>query len=193
MSYSYQGNLRRRVRTQGGGRPVDVNPVPEAYGSVTISLIVSPCAEAIEFYKSAFGAEEATPPMIDADGMVSHAEIRIGDTIVMLSDEQPESPNKSPRSAGTTTAVLFLYTEDVDSLWERAISLGAREVYPLSLQFYGDKGGRVEDPFGHQWGLAEHVEDVSPDEMERRIAEFYEASRVERQRLLSRELGDRAD
>ncbi|HEU5112549.1 MAG TPA: VOC family protein [Acidimicrobiia bacterium] len=172
---------------------MDVNPVPDAYGSVTVSLTVSPCDEAIEFYKSAFGAEEATPPMIGPDGKVSHAEIRIGDTIVMLSDEQPDSPTKSPRSAGTTTAVLFLYTEDVDSLWERAIALGAREVYPLSLQFYGDKGGRVEDPFGHQWGLAQHVEDVSPDEMERRIAEFYEASREERQRLLSRELGDRPD
>ena len=91
----------------------------------------------------------------------------------MLS-EQPDSPTKSPRSAGTTTAVLFLYTDDVDSLWERAIALGARETHPLSLQFYGDKGGRVEDPFGHQWGLGQHVEDVSPEEMERRVAEFFE-------------------
>lgn len=172
---------------------MDVNPVPEQYGSVTISLTVSPCREAIEFYKSAFGAEEATPPMSGPDGKISHAEIRIGDTIVMLSDEQPDSPTKSPRSAGTTTAVLFLYTDDVDSVWERAIALGAREVYPLSLQFYGDKGGRVEDPFGHQWGLGQHVEDVGPEEMERRVAEFYEDSRAERQRLVSGELGDRSD
>ena len=172
---------------------MDVNPVPEAYGSVTISLTVSPCREAIEFYKSAFGAEEATPPMIGPDGRISHAEILIGDTIVMLSDEQPDSPTKSPRSAGTTTAVLFVYTDDVDSLWERAIAQGAREIYPLAVQFYGDKGGRVEDPFGHQWGLSQHVEDVSPEDMERRVTEFYEASRAERQRLLSRELGHRAD
>ena len=170
-----------------------VNPVPEAYGSVTVSLTVSPCREAIQFYKSAFGAEEAMPPMIGPDGKISHAEIRIGDTVVMLSDEQPDAPSKSPRSAGTTTAVLFLYTDDVDSVWERAIALGAREVYPLELQFYGDKGGRVEDPFGHQWGLGQHVEDVSPDEMERRVAEFYEASRAERQRLVSDELGHRGD
>ncbi|MGH8948742.1 MAG: VOC family protein, partial [Acidimicrobiia bacterium] len=121
---------------------MDVNPVPEAYGSVTISLTVSPCREAIEFYKSAFGAEEAMPPMIGPDGTISHAEIRIGDTVVMVSDEQPDSPTKSPRSARTTTAVLFLYTDDVESLWERVIALGAREIYPLSLQFYGDKGGR---------------------------------------------------
>ena len=172
---------------------MDVNPVPEAYGSVTVSLTVSPCREAIEFYKSAFGAEEAMPPMIGPDGKISHAEIRIGDTVVMLSDEQADSPTKSPRSAGTTTAVLFLYTDDVDSVWDRAIALGAREVYPLSLQFYGDKGGRVEDPFGHQWGLGQHVEDVSPEEMERRVAEFFDDSRETRQRLVSDELGDRAD
>jgi PhnB protein len=172
---------------------MDVNPVPEAYGSVTISLTVSPCRDAIEFYKSAFGAEEATPPMIGPDGKVSHAEIRIGDTVVMLSDEQPDSPTKSPLSAGTTTAVMFLYSDNVDSLWERAIALGAREIYPLELQFYGDKGGRLEDPFGHQWGLAQHVEDVSPEEMERRIAEFFEDSRETRQRLLSDELGNRPD
>jgi PhnB protein len=172
---------------------MDVNPVPEAYGSVTVSLTVSPCREAIEFYKSAFGAEEAMPPMIGPDGNIAHAEIRIGDTIVMLSDEQPDSPTKSPRSAETTTAVLFLYTDDVDAVWDRAVALGAREIYPLSPQFYGDKGGRVEDPFGHQWGLAQHVEDVSPEDMELRVAEFYEESRAERQRLLSDELGDRPD
>jgi PhnB protein len=172
---------------------MDVNPVPETYGSVTVSLTVSPCREAIEFYKAAFGAEDAMPPMIGPDGLIAHAEIRIGDTVVMLSDELPDSPSQSPRSAGTTTAVLFLYTDDVDSMWDKAIALGASEVYPLELQFYGDKGGRVEDPFGHQWALAQHVEDVSSEEMERRIVEFYEESREERQRLVSRELGDRAD
>lgn len=152
---------------------MSVNPVPEAYGSVTVSLTVSPCADAIEFYKTVFGAEEAMPPMLGPDGKIAHAEIRIGDTIVMLSDEQPDSPTKSPRSAGTTTAVLFLYTDDVDAAWERAIAAGAREIFPLELQFYGDKGGRVEDPFGHQWGLGQHVEDVSPEEMDRRVAELY--------------------
>lgn len=149
---------------------MDVNPVPEAYGSVTVSLTVSPCSEAIEFYKTAFGAEEVSPAMLGPDGKIAHAEIRIGDTIVMLSDEQPDSPTKSPRSAGTTTAVLFLYTDAVDAVWERAVAVGAREIFPLALQFYGDKVGRVEDPFGHQWGIGQHVEDVSPEEMERRAA-----------------------
>jgi len=164
--------LGRIVAATGGGQHVVVNPVPEAYGSVTVSLTVSPCSEAIEFYKAAFGAQEAAPSMLGPDGKVVHAEIRIGDTIVMLSDEQADSPTKSPRSAGTTTAVLFLYTDDVDAVWERALAAGAREIFPLSLQFYGDKGGRVEDPFGHQWGLGQHVEDVSPEEMDRRVAEF---------------------
>jgi PhnB protein len=103
---------------------------------------------------------------------VAHAEIRIGDTIVMLSDESPESPTRSPRTAGATTAVMFIYTEDVDVMWERAIAAGATQIFPLELQFYGDKGGRIEDPFGHQWGLGQHVEDVSPAEMERRVSDY---------------------
>ena len=154
---------------------MSVSAVPEIYGSVTVSLTVSPCAEAIEFYKSAFGAEEVGAPMVGPDGTVAHAEIRIGDTVVMLGDEQPDSPTRSPRSAGTTTAVLFIYTNDVDTLWQRAIGAGATVIFPLTLQFYGDKAGRVEDPYGHQWGLGQHVEDVSPQEMERRLAEFYES------------------
>ena len=150
-----------------------VDPVPEQYGSVTASLTVSPCADAIEFYVQAFGAVETVPRMTDPSGRVAHAEIRVGDTIVMLADETPDSPTKSPRTAGTTTAVMFVYTDDVDAMWEQAIGAGAREIYPLELQFYGDKGGRIEDPFGHQWGLAQHVEDVSTEEMERRTADYF--------------------
>ena len=149
-----------------------VDPVPEQYGSVTPSLTVSPCAEAIEFYARAFAAVETAPRMTGPDGRVAHAEIRIGDRLVMLSDESPEAPTRSPRSLGATTAVMFVYTDDVDAMWERAIAAGATEIFPLELQFYGDKGGRIEDPFGHQWGLAQHVEDVSPEEMERRTADY---------------------
>jgi PhnB protein len=149
-----------------------VDPVPEQYGSVTPSLTVSPCAEAIEFYARAFAAVETAPRMTGPDGRVAHAEIRIGDSLVMLSDESPEAPTRSPRSLGATTAVMFVYTDDVDAMWERAIAAGATEIFPLELQFYGDKGGRIEDPFGHQWGLAQHVEDVSPEEMERRTADY---------------------
>ncbi|HMG28880.1 MAG TPA: VOC family protein [Jiangellaceae bacterium] len=150
-----------------------VDPVPEQYGSVTASLIVSPCADAIKFYVHAFAAVETGPPMTDPDGRVAHAEIKIGDTIVMLADESPDSPTRSPHSAGATTVVMFIYTDDVDAMWERAIAAGAKEIFPLELQFYGDKGGRIEDPFGHQWGLAQHVEDVSPEEMERRMADYF--------------------
>jgi PhnB protein len=110
--------------------------------------------------------------MTGPDGRVAHAEIRIGDSLVMLSDESPEAPTRSPRSLGATTAVMFVYTDDVDAMWARAIAAGATEIFPLELQFYGDKGGRIEDPFGHQWGLAQHVEDVSPEEMERRAADY---------------------
>ena len=149
-----------------------VDPVPEQYGSVTPSLTVSPCADAIEFYVRAFAAVETAPRMTGPDGRVAHAEIRIGDAIVMLSDEAPESPTRSPRTAGATTAVMFIYTDEVDAMWERAVAAGAKQIFPLELQFYGDKGGRIEDPYGHQWGLAQHVEDVSPEEMERRAADY---------------------
>lgn len=151
---------------------VPVDPVPAQYGSVTASLTVSPCADAIQFYAQVFGAVE-TARMTGPDGRVAHAEIRIGDSIVMLADESPDGPTRSPRTAGATTAVMFVYTDDVDAMWERAIAAGASEIYPLEHQFYGDKGGRIEDPFGHQWGLAQHVEDVTPEEMERRTADYF--------------------
>ena len=146
---------------------------PEHLQSVTPSLVCTPCADAIDFYKRAFGAEEIEPRMTGPDGMVGHAEIRIGDSVIMLGDEWPDGPTQAPTSLGGSTAALFIYTDDVDTLWKRAIDAGAEEVYPLEMQFYGDKSGRVRDPFGHTWGLGQHVEDVSPEEMERRMAAFY--------------------
>jgi PhnB protein len=147
--------------------------IPEHLQSVTPSLACTPCADAIEFYKRAFGAEEIEPRMTGPDGLVGHAEIRIGDSVIMLGDEWPDGPMQAPTSLGGSTAALFIYTDDVDTLWKRAIEAGAEEIYPLEMQFYGDKSGRVRDPFGHTWGLGQHVEDVSAEEMERRMAAFY--------------------
>ena len=149
------------------------SPIPEGRHAVTVSLVCTPCAEAIEFYQRAFGAEEIEPRMTGPDGSVGHAEIRIGDSLIMLSDEWPGGPNQSPTTLGGSTAALFIYTEDVDALWARALAAGAEEVFPLEVQFYGDKSGRVRDPFGHTWGLGQRVEDVSAEEMERRMASFY--------------------
>ncbi|CAN5840673.1 Dot/Icm type IV secretion system effector PhnB [soil metagenome] len=151
------------------------SPIPEHLQAVTPSLACTPCAEAIDFYKQAFGAEEIEPRMTGPDGMVGHAEIRIGDSVVMLGDEWPGGPMQAPTSLGGSTAALFIYTDDVDTLWKRAIDAGAEEIYPLELQFYGDKSGRVRDPYGHTWGLGQKVEDVSVEEMERRMAAFYTA------------------
>jgi PhnB protein len=140
--------------------------------SVTASLTVSPCAEAIDFYRRAFGAQECAPRMTMRDGTVAHAEIRIGDSVVMLGDEWPDGPTQAPSRLGGSTAALFVYTDDVDTLWQQALDAGAEVVFPLEMQFYGDKAGRVRDPFGHTWGLGQHVEDVDEDEMQRRMAAF---------------------
>jgi PhnB protein len=148
--------------------------VPDHLQSVTASLVCTPCADAIDFYQRAFGAEEVGERMTGPDGSVGHAEIRIGDSVVMLADEWPDGPTRSPATLGGSTAALFIYTDDVDALWDRAIAAGAEEVYPLEVQFYGDKSGRVRDPFGHTWGLGQQVEEVSADEMRSRMASFYE-------------------
>jgi PhnB protein len=150
-----------------------VTPVPGHLRSVTPSLVCSPCAEAIGFYVRAFGAEEIGPRMTGPDGSVGHAEIRIGDSVIMLADEWPGGPTQAPTSLGGSTAALFIYTDDVDALWQRAIAAGAEEIFPLEVQFYGDRSGRVRDPFGHTWGLGQQVEEVSDEEMERRMAQFY--------------------
>ena len=149
-------------------------PIPDDLRSVTPSLVCSPCSEAIDFYVRAFGAVEIEPRMTGPDGVVAHAQIRIGDSVVMLGDEWPDGPTQAPSTLGGSTASLFIYTDDVDALWDRALTAGAEEIYPLEMQFYGDKAGRVRDPFGHTWGLGQHVDDVSPEEMKHRMASFYD-------------------
>ncbi len=151
-----------------------VASVPPHLHAVTPSLTVSPCGDAIDFYIRAFGATEESPRMTGPDGLVAHAEIRIGDSVIMLSDDWPDGPTQSPAKLGGTSVGLFLYVDDVRTLWDRAVAAGAEVVYPLELQFYGDLGGRLRDPFGHSWGLAQHVEDVDDEEMERRMAAYYD-------------------
>ena len=146
-------------------------PIPEHLHTVTPRLVVSDGAAAIEFYVRAFGAEEVGERFTGPGGELIHAEVRIGDSVVMLTGESDEA--RSPSSAGTVTAILATYWEDVDAAWERALAAGAEVVYPLADQFYGERGGRLRDPFGHQWMLSQVIEDVPPEEMERRAAEFF--------------------
>jgi PhnB protein len=149
-------------------------PVPEHLHTVTPRLVVSDGAAAIDFYVRAFGAKELGEQVTEPDGRLIHAEVRIGDSVVMLTGDSEDA--QSPRSAGTVTAIMATYWEDVDAAWERALAAGAEVIYPLADQFYGERGGRVRDPFGHQWMLSQVIEDVSPEEMERRMAEFFDAS-----------------
>lgn len=149
--------------------PQAVKPIPDGYHSVTPYLIVNDAAKAIEFYKAAFGATELFR-MAQPDGRVGHAEIRIGDSHVMLADEFPEMGARSPRTIGGSPVSLLVYVPDVDTVVARAVSAGAQLTRPVADQFYGDRSGVVTDPFGHSWFVSTHVEDVPPDELERRAA-----------------------
>jgi PhnB protein len=145
-----------------------VKPIPDGYHAVTPYLIIDGAARALEFYKAAFGAEEAMR-MAGPDGRVGHAEIRLGGSTIMLADEHPEINARGPRSYGGSPVSILLYVEDADLVFARALAAGAREVRPLKDQFYGDRSGTLEDPFGHVWTIATHTEDVGPEEIERRL------------------------
>ena len=147
-----------------------VKPIPEGYQSVTPSITCRDAAAAIEFYKRAFGARE-TVRMASPDGKVSHAEIKIGDSLIFVSDEFP-GMSAAPSTSTPPSFYLFLYVNDVDSVFNDAIGAGAHSEMPVQDMFWGDRYGKLLDPFGHHWGLATHVEDVAPEEMERRGAEF---------------------
>lgn len=149
--------------------------IPEGYRTATPYLIVNGGAEAIEFYKRAFGATEMMR-MADPHGRVGHAEIKIGDSIIMLADEHPGMGHRSPRSIGGSAVSILLYVEDVDKLFERAVKAGAKSQRPVANQFYGDRAGTLEDPFGHVWTIATHVEDVPPEEMRRRAEAAFASS-----------------
>jgi len=151
----------------------NVKAVPQGMNTITPHLVVRDAAKAIDFYKKAYGAEvrgvHQTP-----DGKVMHAELMIGNSMVFLADEFPGMGNcKSPQSMGGTSITLNLYTENVDQMFDRAVKAGAKVTMPLSNQFWGDRYGQLADPFGHSWALAQHIEDVPREEMERRGREAF--------------------
>jgi PhnB protein len=147
-----------------------VNPIPEGYPRVMPYLVVDGASEAIDFYTSVLGASERMR-MDSPGGKIGHAELEIGDSLVMLADEHPEVNALGPRTVGGTPVAMMVYVEDVDAVFARALEAGAKEIRPLRNEFYGDRLGSFEDPWGHEWNVASHVEDVSPEEMEKRAAE----------------------
>lgn len=149
---------------------VDVQPIPTGYPQVTPYLCVDGAEAAITFYSTVFGATERMR-MPGPDGKVGHAELQLGDSVIMLADEFPDMGGRSPKSLGGTPVTLSVYVEDVDAVFDRALHAGAETVRPVEMQFYGDRSGQFEDPFGHRWSVATHVEDVSSEEMARRGAE----------------------
>jgi PhnB protein len=146
-----------------------VKPIPEGYHSVTPYLILSGASDAIAFYKKALGAQEVMR-LADPGGKVHHAEIRIGDSRIMLADEHPEIQALSPKTIGGSPVSIHLYVEDVDVAVERAVGAGAKLTRPVADQFYGDRVGGIEDPFGYRWFIATHKEDLTTDEIRRRAA-----------------------
>lgn len=149
------------------------NPVPKGFHTVTPSLIVRNAAEAIEFYKKALGAEELMR-MTGPDGKIGHAELKIGDSIIFLSDEFPNmGVAKSPQTLGGCTGTLNLYVPDVDSTFQKAVSAGGKTTMPVADMFWGDRYGTFIDPFGHHWGLGTHKEDLTPKEIDQRAKDFY--------------------
>ena len=145
-------------------------PIPEGYHSVTPYLVVDNAKAAIDFYKRAFGAQEKF--RMEMGDRIGHAEILIGDSHVMLADEFPEMGHRGPKALGGTPVSLMIYVDDVDKVFPEALAAGAKEQRPLVNQFYGDRSGTLLDPFGHQWTVSTHIEDVPEDEMQRRMAEF---------------------
>jgi PhnB protein len=144
-----------------------VKPIPDGFHTITPYLAVQDAARAIDFYKRAFDAHEIHR-MEAPGGKIGHAELKIGDSVLMLSDEMPGSQCQSPQSLHGTTTGMFLYVKDVDASFNKAVAAGAKSVQPVQDMFWGDRFGTVADPFGHSWSLATHKEDVAPAEMKRR-------------------------
>ena len=147
----------------------DVKPIPEGYHSLTPYLVINGAVEAMEYYKKAFGAVELF--RMDHGGKIGHAEMKIGDSPFMLGDENEQY--KGPKSIGGTPVSLMIYVDDVDTIYAQALEAGGTELKPLQDQFYGDRSGTLRDPFGHIWMVATHKEDVTPEEIERRLASMH--------------------
>ena len=148
----------------------DVKPIPDGYPQVTPYLIVDGAAAAIDFYTRVLGAEERVR-MPGPDGKIGHAELALGDSIIMLADEHPDIGFRGPKAIGGTPVTIAVYVESVDDVFAKALDAGAKSLREVEDQFYGDRSGQFEDPFGHRWNISTHVEDVSPEEMEKRAAE----------------------
>jgi uncharacterized glyoxalase superfamily protein PhnB len=146
--------------------------IPDSISPILAHLVVSNGAEAIAFYQNAFGAETATAHYMP-DGKLMHAELKIGSGRLMLADEFPSFGSLSPKTLGGSPVVLNLYSDDVDTLFNRAVKAGAMVTMPLANQFWGDRYGQITDPFGHRWALGQHIEDLAPEEMERRAKEAF--------------------
>ena len=152
--------------------PTKVKPIPDGHRTVTPYLAIKNAAKAVDFYQRAFGAVESYKLMMP-DGRVGHAEIRLGDSLIMLADEFPEYGGKAPDTLGGSPVSLHLYVEDVDAFVKKAVAAGAKERKPVADQFYGDRSGQLEDPFGHLWWVATHKEDVPPAEMQKRVEKMF--------------------
>ena len=148
-----------------------VDPIPSNYPRVSPYLSVDGAARAIDFYCQVFGATERGR-MAGPDGSIGHAELEIGDSLIMLSDPFPEMGAPTPKALGGSAVTVMVYVEDVDAVFNRAIEAGAKEISPVQDQFYGDRSGQFEDPFGHRWNVASHIEDVSPEEMDKRLEQL---------------------
>jgi PhnB protein len=151
-----------------------INPIPDGLHAVTPRLVVGDGAAAITFYRQAFGADERGDRFTGPGGELIHAEIKIGDSVVMITEDSVDGPARSPEHlGGKVSCIMALYWENVDAAWERAVAAGAEVIYPLEDQFYGERGGRLRDPFGQQWMMSQHIEDVSAEEMARRAAALF--------------------
>jgi PhnB protein len=148
-----------------------VKSIPDGYHTVTPYLIIKNAVRAIDFYKQAFGAKEILRMAEPDSGIIGHAEIKIGDSPVMLADEHPSIGFVGPQTLGGSTVLVCIYVEDVDALFDRALQAGAKQLRPIENQFYGDRSGTLQDPFGHIWTLATHIEDLSPEELQRRFTD----------------------
>jgi len=148
--------------------PGKVKPIPEGFHTLTPHLVIRDAKRAIDFYKRAFGAQPLGPAHLTPDGKVMHATLKIGDSVLMLNEEFPDAGARSPQSLGGSPVTINIYVEDVDRLFNQAVSAGATITMPLKDQFWGDRYGVVADPFGHKWSLCTHIEDVAPEELEKR-------------------------
>jgi uncharacterized glyoxalase superfamily protein PhnB len=162
---------KSKARKAAPRKAKKVSPIPARYRSVTPALTVRGGSDAIAFYVKAFGAKELSRAP-GPDGKVMHAELKFGDSMVMLADEFPEMGSRSPLSVGGTSTTIMLYVRDVDTAFRRAVEAGAKVTMPLADQFWGDRYGQLTDPFGHNWAMGTHKEDVSQKEMMRRMAAF---------------------